>query len=159
YDYPCTPTGKEDRAPDGQIFVEVRAPDGSQTFVPQDELVLKDDAKPKATPPGATQHTPGAGQTSGSAPHQAPGGGIQQARGGGQRTPGARPTPKPLPIIDMSKWDILPAEPRHWLVYDRIPRRQPTMLSGHGEAGKSTLLLQLLCSTALGRDWIGLLPE
>jgi len=41
YDYPCTPTGKEDRAPDGQIFVEVRAPDGSQTFVPQDELIPK----------------------------------------------------------------------------------------------------------------------
>jgi len=67
--------------------------------------------------------------------------------------------PKALPFVDMSKWDILPAEPRHWLVYDRIPRRQPTILSGHGEAGKSTLLLQLLCSTVLGRDWIGLLPE
>jgi RecA-family ATPase len=67
--------------------------------------------------------------------------------------------PKALPFVDISKWDIVPAEPRHWLVYDRIPRRQPTILSGHGEAGKSTLLLQLLCSTVLGRDWVGLLPE
>ena len=67
--------------------------------------------------------------------------------------------PKALPFVDISKWDIVPAEPRHWLVYDRIPRRQPTIFSGHGEAGKSTLLLQLLCSTVLGRDWVGLLPE
>ena len=34
--------------------------------------------------------------------------------------------PKALPFVDISKWDIVPAEPRHWLVYDRIPRRQPT---------------------------------
>src|SRR5262245_773223 len=66
---------------------------------------------------------------------------------------------KPLPFIDMSTWDDVSAPPRHWLVHDRIPRRQPTILSGHGEAGKSTLLLQLLCATVLGRDWIGLLPE
>src|SRR5262249_5454582 len=65
----------------------------------------------------------------------------------------------PLPFIDMSAWDEVPAPPRHWLVHDRIPRRQPTILSGHGEAGKSTLLLQLLCATVLGRDWLGLLPE
>jgi RecA-family ATPase len=74
------------------------------------------------------------------------------AKGGGKRD-------KPLPFIDMSTWDNVPAPPRHWLVHDRIPRRQPTILSGHGEAGKSTLLLQLLAATALGRDWIGLLPE
>src|SRR5262245_14229366 len=65
----------------------------------------------------------------------------------------------PLPFIDMSTWDEVPAPPRHWLGHDRSPRRQPTILSGHGEAGKSTLLLQLLCATVLGRDWIGLLPE
>src|SRR5262249_50587091 len=48
YDYPCTPTGKEDCAADGRIFVEVRAPDGSHTFIPKDELLLKEDAKPAA---------------------------------------------------------------------------------------------------------------
>jgi RecA-family ATPase len=66
---------------------------------------------------------------------------------------------KPLPFIDMSTWDDVKAPSRHWLVYDRIPRRQPTILSGHGEAVKSTLLLQLLASTVLARDWIGLMPE
>jgi RecA-family ATPase len=73
----------------------------------------------------------------------------------------------PLPFVDMSKWDEVPAPPRHWLIHDRIPRRQPTLLYGHGETGKSTLLLQLLCATVLSnttnppliRDWIGLLPE
>src|SRR5262245_47021321 len=42
YDYPCTPAGEGDQASDGRIFVEIRAPDGSQTFVPKDELVLKE---------------------------------------------------------------------------------------------------------------------
>jgi RecA-family ATPase len=84
--------------------------------------------------------------------------GAQEARreallGGGKKQA------KPLPFIDMSSWDAAPAPPRPWLVLDHIPRRQPTLLSGHGEAGKSTLLLQLLCATVLGRDWIGLLPE
>jgi len=69
------------------------------------------------------------------------------------------PIDEPLPYIDMSTWDDVRAPLRHWLVYDRIPRRQPTLLSGHGEAGKSTLLLQLLCSTVLNRDWIGFMPE
>jgi hypothetical protein len=41
YDFPCTPTGREDRAPDGRIFVEVRTPDGNQSFIPKDELVAK----------------------------------------------------------------------------------------------------------------------
>jgi RecA-family ATPase len=79
---------------------------------------------------------------------------------------GKKKSDKPLPFIDMSSWDDVPAPPRHWHVYDRIPRRQPTILSGHGEAGKSTLLLQLQAATALSnvpeapvRDWIGLLPE
>ena len=58
YDYPCTPTGKEDRAPDGRIFVEVRAPDGSQTFVPKDELVFKDDAKPETAPAPEAESEP-----------------------------------------------------------------------------------------------------
>jgi hypothetical protein len=68
YDYPCTPTGKEDRAPDGRIFVEVRAPDGSQTFVPKDELLSKDDAKPAP----ATASTPAPASAPASAPAPKP---------------------------------------------------------------------------------------
>jgi len=52
HDYPCTPTGKEDCAADGRIFVEVRAPDGSQTFVLKDELVAKaPEPEPQPQPP------------------------------------------------------------------------------------------------------------
>jgi hypothetical protein len=39
YDFPCSPTGEERRAPDGRIFMQVRTPDGGQNFVPKDELV------------------------------------------------------------------------------------------------------------------------
>jgi len=48
HDYPCTPTGEEQRAPDGRIYARVRTPDGDQNFVPKDELAPKDD--PDAEP-------------------------------------------------------------------------------------------------------------
>jgi hypothetical protein len=50
YDYPCTPTGEEQRDADGRIYVRVRAPDGDSTFVPQDELVPKPEPKPESEP-------------------------------------------------------------------------------------------------------------
>lgn len=61
---------------------------------------------------------------------------------------------EPLPFVDMSMWDDAPAPPRQWLVLDRIPQRQPTLISGEGAIGKSILLLQLLVSTALSQPWI-----
>jgi RecA-family ATPase len=64
-----------------------------------------------------------------------------------------------LPYVDMSAWDDTPAPPRQWVIADRIPLLQPTLLSGEGAIGKSILLLQLLSSTPLARDWIGMLPE
>jgi RecA-family ATPase len=66
---------------------------------------------------------------------------------------------EPLPYIDISTWDDVRPPVRGWAVYDRIPLRQPTLLSGHGATGKSMLMLQLLAATSLSRDWIGLLPE
>src|SRR5262249_13005058 len=48
---------------------------------------------------------------------------------------------------------------RRWHVLDRIPICQPELLSGEGSIGKSLLILHLLASTALGRDWLGFLPE
>ena len=68
-------------------------------------------------------------------------------------------SPQPLSFIDMSGWDDHPAPPRPWAVHDRIPRRQPTLLSGEGAIGKTILLLQLAAAHALGRDWIGTMPE
>ena len=52
-----------------------------------------------------------------------------------------------------------PVPERGWLVRDRIPLRQPTLLSGEGAVGKSLLVLHLLAATALGRDWLGFMPE
>lgn len=66
---------------------------------------------------------------------------------------------QPIKFMDMTGWDYEPPPPRIWAVHDRIPLRQVTLFSGEGGAGKTILTLQLLCSTVLGRDWIGSLPE
>jgi RecA-family ATPase len=66
---------------------------------------------------------------------------------------------EPLQFIDMSSWDDAPAPPRQWAVRNRIPLRQATLLSGEGAVGKSILELQLCAAHALGRDWIGTMPE
>jgi RecA-family ATPase len=59
----------------------------------------------------------------------------------------------------MSKWDEEQPPEREWAVFNRYPMYQPSLFSGEGGAGKS-LLKQMLCSAhALGRDWLGTLPE
>ena len=68
-------------------------------------------------------------------------------------------TEAPLPFVDMSHWDEMPAPPRQWAVHNRVPMRQPTLLSGEGAVGKSILELQLCVAHVLGRDWIGSMPE
>jgi RecA-family ATPase len=70
-----------------------------------------------------------------------------------------QPTDEPISFIDMSHWDAEPVPPRLWSVRDRIPLRQPTLFSGEGAIGKTLLALQLAAAHALGRDWIGMLPE
>lgn len=64
-----------------------------------------------------------------------------------------------LDFIDLSRWDAEPVPPREWAVLDRIPMRQPTLFSGDGGKGKTRILLQLSCAHALGKDWLGMLPE
>ena len=49
-----------------------------------------------------------------------------------------------------------PVPPREWIVRNLIPASNVTMLSGDGGTGKSTLLLQLLCASALNMQWLGL---
>jgi RecA-family ATPase len=51
-----------------------------------------------------------------------------------------------------------PPPPREYAVPDRIPLRQVTLFSGEGGIGKSILTLQLLCSTVLAHDWLGVQP-
>ena len=73
--------------------------------------------------------------------------------------PEPKPPREPLKWIDMQTWDKRGVPERGWLVRDRIPLRQPTLLSGEGAVGKSMLVLHLLAATALGRDWLGFMPE
>jgi RecA-family ATPase len=71
-----------------------------------------------------------------------------------------KPAPRPpFQWIDMSNWDGEPTPPRLWHIRGVIPRCQPTLLSGEGAVGKSLLVLHLLASTALGRDWLTFMPE
>jgi RecA-family ATPase len=48
-----------------------------------------------------------------------------------------------------------PVPSRIWAVDGLIPHKVVTLFSGDGGTGKSTLALQLACSTALGRQWLG----
>jgi RecA-family ATPase len=62
-------------------------------------------------------------------------------------------------FLNISDWDSKPVPIRPWAVHDRIPLRQPTLLSGEGAAGKTLLALQLAVAHVLGRDWLGTTPE
>src|SRR5262245_34923343 len=64
-----------------------------------------------------------------------------------------------LPFLDLAAWEGQPVPEREWAVQDRIPLRQPTLFSGDGAAGKSTILLQQAAAHVLARDWLGMLPE
>ncbi|MGE5546494.1 MAG: AAA family ATPase [Solirubrobacterales bacterium] len=48
-----------------------------------------------------------------------------------------------------------PMPSREWSVEGVIPLKAVCLLSGDGGAGKSTLALQLACSTVLGAPWLG----
>ena len=60
----------------------------------------------------------------------------------------------PLPYVDLA----LPLKDREWLVHERIPMFNVTLVSGEGAVGKSILLMQLAGSTVLGKGWIGMIP-
>src|SRR5262245_21370116 len=58
---------------------------------------------------------------------------------------------EPLPYVDLA----LDLVEREWLVPERIPMRNVTLLSGEGSIGKSLLLMQLSAAVVLGGRWIG----
>ncbi|MGC1541341.1 MAG: AAA family ATPase, partial [Xanthobacteraceae bacterium] len=68
-------------------------------------------------------------------------------------------SPKTLPFINVAAWQNAPAPEREWVVRNRVPLRNVTLLSGEGGVGKSILALHCAASTALGRDWLGTMPE
>jgi RecA-family ATPase len=68
-------------------------------------------------------------------------------------------TPALLPLINIRLWQGIEPRPRAWIVRERIPDRNVTLLSGQGGIGKTLLTQQLAVATVLGRDWIGEMPE
>jgi RecA-family ATPase len=67
--------------------------------------------------------------------------------------------PPPLPFINIAAWLAQPVPERQWIVRDRIPANNVTLLSGEGSVGKSILSLHLATAVVLGRDWLSALPE
>jgi hypothetical protein len=72
----------------------------------------------------------------------------------------SKPTsqPPPLPFTNIAAWDGTAAPAREWVVQDRVPLKNVTLLSGEGGVGKSVISLHLAVATALGRDWLHALP-
>jgi len=69
------------------------------------------------------------------------------------------PPPPPLSFINFRDWDSESVPEQDWVVRDRLPRRQTALFSGEGAIGKSMTLLYLCSACALGRDWLGTVPE
>lgn len=78
---------------------------------------------------------------------------LQQENGSGVYTPGH------IQWAHISGWDAQPVPERDWLIRDHIPLRQPTLFSGEGAVGKTLVTLHLQAAIALGREWLGMLPE
>jgi RecA-family ATPase len=67
--------------------------------------------------------------------------------------------PALLPLINIRIWQGTEPKPREWLVTERIPARNVTLLTGQGGIGKTLLMQQLAVATVTARDWIGVVPE
>ena len=67
---------------------------------------------------------------------------------------------KPVELIriHLAQYDTKPIPPREWGVENRFPKLTVVLLSGHGGAGKSIMLLQLAVAHVLDRDWLRSLP-
>lgn len=66
--------------------------------------------------------------------------------------------PHSFTFLDGEGWDE-PPPLQQWTVDQLFPRCETTLFSGNGGAGKSTIGLQLCCAHAIGKDWMGALPE
>jgi RecA-family ATPase len=65
----------------------------------------------------------------------------------------------PLDFVDIAAWDGLPVPQRKWVVLNRVPDEDVTLLSGEGAVGKSILIKQLAVATVTAKDWLGTMPE
>lgn len=82
-----------------------------------------------------------------------------QATNGHDKHAKVEPAPQPLTFINIVLWSGVEPRPRQWVVPDRIPARNVTLLTGEGGVGKTLLMQQLSVATVIGRDWIGSMPE
>ena len=64
-----------------------------------------------------------------------------------------------LPIVCAASFAGKPVPERGWVVLDMIPSGTVTLITGNGGVGKSLLVEQLGIAVAVGREWIGTLPE
>ena len=77
-----------------------------------------------------------------------------------QPGPSSSPSPPPrLPFVNIGAWVTNPVPEREWVVRDRIPANNVTLLSGEGSVGKSILSLHLAVAIVLARDWASTMPE
>jgi hypothetical protein len=56
----------------------------------------------------------------------------------------------PLPFINIAAWDGTATPEREWVVQDRVPLKNVTLLSGEGGVGKSVISLHLAVARYLG---------
>jgi RecA-family ATPase/5S rRNA maturation endonuclease (ribonuclease M5) len=73
--------------------------------------------------------------------------------------PPAKAEEAPITFLHLVDWHNKPVPERPWLVRDRIPLDNVTLLSGEGSVGKTILSLQLAVATVLARDWLSTMPE
>jgi RecA-family ATPase len=72
--------------------------------------------------------------------------------------PQAASTREPLTFVDVGVWQDQPVPPQEWVVLNRIPAENVTLLAGDGATGKTTIALQLCVGAHVG-DWLSATVE
>jgi RecA-family ATPase len=67
---------------------------------------------------------------------------------------GGTASSEPLPYLARN----MPLRDREWLIRERVPMCNVTLLSGDGGVGKTVALMQFAAATVLGKDWLGMRP-
>jgi RecA-family ATPase len=77
----------------------------------------------------------------------------------GKRANGNAAAIEPLPFTDVGVWQGQPVPPQEWLVPNRIPHENVTLLGGDGGVGKTLIALQLCVGAVCTGDWLGAIVE